>query len=412
MCELCVVRPKQSANRRHKLWEIRPDLHCTILGTCFSYADLLKIGRKAGFVPAEQATEYEVHNYFVHRAEEPDRLARLMHKALDAKYRVAIHACQQAQCVADLEEFWLDSLAKGDIAGPYWALMTHPLISEALLVRAFGEVHMLSHLTGAANRADVRQLRGTEAALADARRRLSTQATEHRRAAAQHAGQVAGLERRLRAAEADGAARAAAEARLRELESGKAHRTLIRANEALEAELGDARRDGDRARQRCDNLERELSDLRQAHREATASMEALRNECSALEALVGADIDGEPEAVQEEAPAIDLCGRRIAYVGGRASTVGHFRALVEGLNGRFSHHDGGVDDNIGRLGGVLSQADVVLCPVDCVSHGACLKAKTFCKQTAKPFVPLRTAGLSSLVRGLHQAVAQDNATVE
>ena len=199
MCELCVDSPKQPANQRHKLWEIRPDLHCTILGTCLSYADLLKIGRKAGFVPSETATEYEVHNYFVHRAEEPDRLARLMHKALDTKYRAAIHACQQAQCAADLEDFWSDALAKVDIRGPYWALMTNPLTSEALLVHAFGEVHMLSHLTGAANRADVRRLRGTEAALADARRRLSAQATEHRRGAAQHAGQVAGLECRLRA---------------------------------------------------------------------------------------------------------------------------------------------------------------------------------------------------------------------
>lgn len=410
MCESCVARPKENSKRRHKLWEIRPDLHCSILGTCLSYADLLKIGRKAGFVPAEQATEYEVHKYFVHRAEEPSRLARLMHKALDGKYRAAIRACQEAQGGADLEEFWSDALAKGDIPGPYWVLMTHPLTTEALLIRAFGEVHMLSHLTGAANRADVRRLRGAEAALADARRRLSAQATEHSRAAAQHAGQVAGLERRLRAAEADGAERAAAQARLGELESGAAHRALVRTNATLTADLEAARRACESAQARCGNLEQEVSALRHAKREATASLEALRNECSALEALVSADVNGAAAPAQEEAPAIDLCGRRIAYVGGRAGTVSHFRTVVESLNGRFSHHDGGVDDNIGRLGGVLSQADVVLCPVDCVSHGACLKAKAFCKQTAKPFVPLRTAGLSSLVRGLHQAVGQDNRT--
>ena len=29
MCELCVVPPRQSAKQRHKLWEIRPDLHCS-----------------------------------------------------------------------------------------------------------------------------------------------------------------------------------------------------------------------------------------------------------------------------------------------------------------------------------------------------------------------------------------------
>ena len=410
MCELCVVPPEQSTKQRHKLWEIRPDLHCSILGTCLGYADLLKIGRKAGFVPAEQATEYEVHKYFVHRAEEPSRLARLMHKTLDGKYRAAIHACQQAQSAADLEEFWSDALAKGDIPGPYWALMTHPLTTEALLVRAFGEVHMLSHLTGAANRADVRRLRGTEAALADAKRRLSVQATEHQRQAAQHAGQVAGLERRLRTAEADEAARAAAETRLRELEGGDAHRALVRANTTLTADLEASRRACESAQARCRDLEQEVSELRQANREVTASLEALGNECSALEALVSSDINSEATPAKEEAPDIDLCGRRIAYVGGRAGAVSHFRTVVENLNGRFSHHDGGVDDNIGRLGGVLSQADVVLCPVDCVSHGACLKAKIFCKQTAKPFVPLRTAGLSSFVAGLHEVAGHDNRT--
>jgi len=51
----------------------------------------------------------------------------------------------------------------------------------------------------------------------------------------------------------------------------------------------------------------------------------------------------------------------------------------------------------------------VLCPVDCVSHGACLRAKTFCKRTAKTFVPLRSASLSSLAAGLHRAVGGENA---
>ena len=103
MCELCAGERAPTVGQRLKLWEIRPVLHCSILGTCLSYPDLLKIGRKAGYVPREQASEYEVHKYFVHRAEEPGRLARLMHKELDHKYRAAIHACQQARCEAGLD---------------------------------------------------------------------------------------------------------------------------------------------------------------------------------------------------------------------------------------------------------------------------------------------------------------------
>ena len=406
MCELCAASPSSTAGQRRKLWEIRPDLHCSVLGTCLSYADLLKIGRKAGFMPSESATEYEVHNYFVHRAEEPDRLARLMQKTLDAKYRAAIHASQMARCEESLAEFWSRSVNKGDIPGPYWALVTHPLVTNSLIVRSFGDVHMLSHLTGAANRADAKRLQTLESSLTEAKRSRAAQAAEQRSAAKQHADEVAGLLRRLRTAEADGAALEATEARLRAFESGETHRALERANEALAAALGDARLTGDRVRKRCDAQVRELSELRESNRAASARLKALGDECAALEALLRANIAGEAAPAREESPAIDLCGRRIAYVGGRVNTVGHFRALVESLNGRFSHHDGGVDDNIGRLGGVLSQADVVLCPVDCVSHGACLKAKTFCKQTAKPFLPLRTAGLSSFVAGLHEAVGQ------
>ena len=261
MCEPCIAPSPSAQGQRRKLWEIRPDLHCSILGTCLSYADLLKIGRKAGFVPAEQATEYDVHNYFVHRAEEPDRLARLMHKALDAKYRAAIRTSQMARCEESLDAFWSRAVDKGDIPGPYWALVTHPLVTDRLIVRAFGDVHMLSHLTGAANRADAKRLQSLEIALAEAKRNLAAQAAEHRQTAARHADDMAALESRLRAAEAAGEALAAAETRLREYESGEAHSTLERTNETLAAELEDARRDGERARHRCDNLERELSEL-------------------------------------------------------------------------------------------------------------------------------------------------------
>ena len=212
MCEPCIAPSPSVQGQRRKLWEIRPDLHCSVLGTCLSYADLLKIGRRAGFVPSETATEYDVHNYFVHRAEEPGRLARLMHKTLDTKYRAAVHASQMAQCEESLDAFWSRSVEEGDIPGPYWALLTHPLVTDPLIVRAFGDVHMLSHLTGSANQADARRLTGLEATLAETKRSLAAQTAEQRQAAERHADDVAVLERRLCEAELAAPALAAAQA--------------------------------------------------------------------------------------------------------------------------------------------------------------------------------------------------------
>ena len=141
----------------------------------------------------------------------------------------------------------------------------------------------------------------------------------------------------------------------------------------------------------------------------SSTVQALNAECDALESMLQSGIDDACGGTGESSTRVDLCGRRVAYVGGRAGIVSHFRALVERLNGHFIHHDGGIEDHEGQLGRILGQADIVLCPVDCVSHRACLRAKRFCKRTAKPFVPLRSAGLSSFVNGLHRVTEFDRA---
>ena len=105
------------------------------------------------------------------------------------------------------------------------------------------------------------------------------------------------------------------------------------------------------------------------------------------------------EGDQPTAPS-SLAGLSLLYVGGRTDKLGHLRALSERLGGRFLHHDGGVDDRSGLLGGLVSRADVVMFPVDCVSHEAVGTVKRLCRQMSKPFVPLRSTGMASFVAAL------------
>jgi hypothetical protein len=63
--------------------------------------------------------------------------------------------------------------------------------------------------------------------------------------------------------------------------------------------------------------------------------------------------------------------------------------------GALIAHDGGVDDNLALLPGLVSQADVVYFPVDCVSHAAADKIKKLCQRLAKRWAPLRSASLAS-----------------
>jgi hypothetical protein len=56
------------------------------------------------------------------------------------------------------------SLSKqGDIPGAYWAALIHPATTQDIVSRIFAGVHMLSHVVGTANRADIRRLRQLEA---------------------------------------------------------------------------------------------------------------------------------------------------------------------------------------------------------------------------------------------------------
>ena len=404
---MCVSRaeaeaaPPPAARRRLRLWELTPGLHCAVLGTCMSFADLVKTGRKAGIVPEPDATDYEVHAWFVQNCGEPTPLTRMLHKRLDRRWHAAIGAARAARDEAALASFWSRAVAKGDIPGPFWAVMTHPAATEDLRAEAYGVVHMLSHRMGSANRDASQRLRAAEAERDALDRKLSDAARRLER----HARENEALRDRLRTAEAGAAALEAAEARLRAFESGDLYRGLRSGKDAAEAALAEARRGRDAEARRSQALERELAELRRERSEAAARLEAAEAERSALEAVLRSGIAvGEDGADRADTPAIDLCGRRIAYVGGREAAVRHFRALVESANGRFAHHDGGVEDGAQRLDRVLSQADVVLCPIDCVSHSACLRAKKFCKRAAKTFVPLRSASLSSLAAGLHRAV--------
>jgi SET domain-containing protein len=84
--------------------------------------------------------------------------------------------------------------------------------------------------------------------------------------------------------------------------------------------------------------------------------------------------------------------------------VPHYRQLVENFGGQFLHHDGGKEASRNLLPKMLITADAVFCPVDCVSHDACNCVKKMCKRFQKPFVLMRSAGLSSLAKGLNDIV--------
>ena len=113
----------------------------------------------------------------------------------------------------------------------------------------------------------------------------------------------------------------------------------------------------------------------------------------------------QPEANDKEG----LEGRSFLYVGGRDCQVAHLRQIASSYGANLIHHDGGLREAVSRIDNVLPSVDCVFCPIDCISHDACLRVKTGCKKWEKAFVPLRNGSKSSFARAL-ESMSQGDRT--
>jgi hypothetical protein len=69
------------------------------------------------------------------------------------------------------------------------------------------------------------------------------------------------------------------------------------------------------------------------------------------------------------------------------------------------HHDGDLNGDRPSLGTILPQADVVLCPLDSVSHDAADRVRQYCNRHEKRLVMLPSASLAAFSRGLNELAA-------
>jgi len=156
----------------------------------------------------------------------------------------------------------------------------------------------------------------------------------------------------------------------------------------------------ERTEQRHTMLRATLSETQTALRDAKAQAQQLRDELAAAEAQLS-PAQG-PEAESQKPLPAHLKGARLLYVGGRQGHIQRIRAFVEEVQAEFLHHDGGVEERKGLLAGIVSRADAIFFPVDCISHDSVAVLKRLCRQTGKPYLPLRSTSLTSFIAALHR----------
>lgn len=402
--DACCAEPDGGAapaalGARLRLADLDPHLHCSVIGTCCSTAELRKLLAK--FIDVQGLDELLLHHEAVRLATQGGEPAKAMHKLLDRRHEATLQRYARARDEASVLALWKDSLKAGEVPGAYWAVLTHRRATEPLRQRAFGDVHMLSHLVGAANRADIRRLQELERENEALRERVDRAQERHAEVVQERDAALQSLNE-ARAAGAPGCRAPArpSHPRVKALEQRVQH---------LEKTLHDEaeRRHSLELSARVSRLE--ALRLSEELQQLGAHADELARELAATEQHM--------RALSDETPSPDslalqrLRGQRLLYVGGRPSSTPAIRALVESAGGEFRRHDGGIEDRKGTLGASLAWADLVVFPVDCVDHDSALALKRDCKRHERPFLALRSASVTSLVGALtrHDAIDDPSA---
>ncbi len=395
------------------IWELE-DYQCPILGTCLTMGDLGRVARAAGLDVDQGASDYEVHGFFVAQAKCPGQVAKRLQERLNRRHRKSLARFRKVRDAGALAALWRERADQGDLAGPFWALMSHPASTPLLRHEVFGEVHMLSHVLGAAGRADLGRMAALERRTADLEGRLAEGATVLRRAVAVWKRRCRDLQQRLD------------DERSGRRREGERRTSLGRALETAAVRLAQSERDAQaesRARAAADllqargRIERQAASIESLHAQVanlrrelgerdatvTALETALAQSMERADAALGAPCPAcaaRPAASCGDCPR--LRGKCVLYVGGRCNLTPHYKALAERYGCELLHHDGGQEQSPQHLHQLLARADAVICPVTCVSHEACTAVKRACKGCLKPLVLPSSSGLGGLARSLEE----------
>lgn len=393
MCDACQNPDHKPTlgSRRRRLWDLPHSCHCPVVGVCLPLDVLRKLVNKvlAGRVMAD---DYEVHVGAVAECLKRNRLSEALQDELDKRYAVTIQSYKSVKTTVELSQRWTQAIEAGDVAGAFWAALTHPRCDEVFQEVLLRDMHMIQHQAGAARRVDIHRVEVLAQENGVLMRELARAQERSSKTIQDKCQEVDRLQADL----------------LKQRAEGVYQHTRIH---YLESELADLRSQGpdsqqneklqrklDQAQERNNTLQGQLADLRRRLDALSIERDQWQQRAQALERAV------QPEPTAPVKPVVEhpihWMDKTVLCVGGRSGNVASYRDAVERMGGQFVHHDGGLEDSSSGLESSLASADLVICQTGCISHNAYWRVKDYCKRHGKQCVFVENPSTSSLLRSL------------
>ncbi|MEA4924414.1 MAG: DUF2325 domain-containing protein [Syntrophomonadaceae bacterium] len=379
------------SKKRKRAWEIPSDLFCSVCGTCLDLDEQRMILKKLN-INHKTLSDHEIHAFMVQGLYSENKISRRLDSHLNDKYSYEISEFGKY----DEDHFmkvWQEQVKSGDICGLYWAAVTHQGLSEKAMHRFFCDVHMMSHLNGG----KTRQEKSEYERMLRVKSELLDKLRQEKKKSKGLAKELALLEKNYRTLTT----------KLQSLETtppgsqdlpkvNSPIDRLAQENRDLNAKLKQTEHDLSDCLELVHNFEKEKERLESDLRVQKENNMQLYNEIDSLIRSLSWD---KQECLQNECCS-GLCEKRVLIVGGLTKLRSFYRDLIENLGGNFEYHDGYLRSGERELEGLIKKSDIILCPVDCNSHGACLSVKKICNRIKKPYQMLPSSSLSSISQAL------------
>jgi hypothetical protein len=404
------AQQEENGPKRRRIWEADAIFRCPVAGMCLSIREQRQLCRKVG-APEHAKTDFAVHEMVVSTMDGENPLSRKLESLLARKYEAA---CREYLAMSEERflEAWRAGLRDGDYLGLLWTAAVR-VLSHAATVEVFGTLHMAMHEHAKAYRSLAETARAA-VAKADGLRAANVGLEKAVRSlTAEKASLAASLEQSRRALEQAGQARADATEvpaphgdaagcvapSVEPVPVGPASTENAPVVASLEERIACLELEAERR-------EAELQGLRDRHLQLEAEHGRLSDEYAAhlsLDAAMRKACAGEAcrgQSCTPECPSFDLCEKRVLIVGGIERMEKSYREFVEKRGGTLEYHSGHMKSGGKALERSVQRADLVLCPVNCNSHGACIMVKNLGKKYRKPVQMLKNYSLSAIARAV------------
>lgn len=371
------------------IWQIHRSFKCPVIGACLDIDEHRKILKRAR-CQIKKLKPHQLHRVIMESLNDQNKISQKVDNYLRYKYSDSIIE------FADLDKdkffaIWKKAIQSGKMDGVFYIAAMRKDLPAEYVEDIYGETHMLCH----ANLAEVMCARRDAQKQVESNQKIAKLLKQEK------------MRNRTLKKENTASITALNETRLllQRTKTGS-DKSKFKDKEIENNELKDRLRTlkNENARQ-IDHilcLEREKRQLQIEAFDTQSTNNILADEVKQLIFQISSVITSENNC-DETCPRFQLCAKRILIIGGITKIKHMYRQLVESSGGEFDYHDGYMKNGSQNIEALVMRSDLILCPVNCNSHGACKKVKKLCRKHNKSIKMLSSSSLSSMSDALMES---------